>query len=458
MLGLHHQLARGVEERGRAVVALLDVGRVGGADQRRAHLVAGGAQAADQDLERDRVEPLIARFLCTHLVGLEPRDDRAGVVDLGPPARRQDQGRLGQLEDDRALGPGAGRRARRAGPAVSIHSPSKRTGRELSSSRPRRRPRGPRLAAPARPSPGGCRRGRPRPRGRGGRSAPRGRARSARAGRPGRGRPGPGPAARRPGRRSASRRRPRARRSSSSAPVAAISSSTSAAIRSALSSAPLSITVRAVSRRRSEAQRPRAERTPLARGQRIVSIPSSAAIAAACIGPAPPKGSRAKPRGSTPRSTVTTRSARTISWLATRTIPAAVSSGSRPSERGERADRRLGRLGVEVDAAGEARVGGEVAEQEVGVGHRRLAAAAPVAGGPGLGAGRARPDPQRAAACRASRSSRRRRRPCGRRPSAAGSCGRRSGASRCGAPRRPRPRRRRRRSRPCRSRARCRRR
>ena len=47
----------GVEERGRAVVALLDVGRVGGADQRRAHLVAGGAQAADQDLEGDRVEP-----------------------------------------------------------------------------------------------------------------------------------------------------------------------------------------------------------------------------------------------------------------------------------------------------------------------------------------------------------------------------------------------------------------
>ena len=60
VLGLHHQLAVGVEEGGRAVVALLDVGRVGGADQRRAHLIAGGAQAADQDLERDRVEAVAA--------------------------------------------------------------------------------------------------------------------------------------------------------------------------------------------------------------------------------------------------------------------------------------------------------------------------------------------------------------------------------------------------------------
>ena len=55
-------------------------------------------------------------------------------------------------------------------------------------------------------------------------------------------------------------------------------------------------------------------------------MPSSSARAAACIGPAPPNGIRAKRRGSTPRSTVTTRSARTISWLATRTIPSAVSS------------------------------------------------------------------------------------------------------------------------------------
>ena len=84
-------------------------------------------------------------------------------------------------------------------------------------------------------------------------------------------------------------------------------------------------------------------------------------------------------------------------------------------------------------------------------------AAAPVAGGPGLGA--RRPRARRAARRRrrASRSSRRRRRPCGRRPSAAGSRGRRSRASRCAARGRPRPRRRRTRCRPCRTRARCRR-
>ena len=191
--------------------------------------------------------------------------------------------------------------------------------------------------------------------------------------------------------------------------------------------------MRAVSRRRSEAQRPRAESTPPARGQRIRSIPSSAAIAAACIGPAPPKGSSAKPRGSMPRSTVTTRSARTISWLATRTIPAAVSSGSSPSAAASAPTAARGRVGVERDAAGEARVGGEVAEQQVGVGHRRLGAAAAVTGGPGLGAGRARADPQRAAGVA----------PADR--AAAGAdrvdvdhrqldrCGRRSGASRCAA-------------------------
>ncbi len=40
----------------RAVAALLDVGRVGRADQHGAHLVAHGAQAPDQDAEADRIE------------------------------------------------------------------------------------------------------------------------------------------------------------------------------------------------------------------------------------------------------------------------------------------------------------------------------------------------------------------------------------------------------------------
>ena len=64
---------------------------------------------------------------------------------------------------------------------------------------------------------------------------------------------------------------------------------------------------------------------------------------------------------------------------------------------GERGDRALGCVAVERDAAGERRVGAEVAEEQVRVGHRRLGPAAPVAGGPGLGPGGARPDAQRAA-------------------------------------------------------------
>ena len=215
-----------------------------------------------------------------------------------------------------------------------------------------------------------------------------------------------------------------------------------------------------MSRRRSEAQRPSAESTPPARGQRIRSIPSSAAIAAACIGPAPPNGSRAKRRGSTPRSTVTTRSARTISWLAIADDPLGGLELARgrarrpaPADRRARRRRRRGRRrrpGVES--------GGEDAEQEVGVGDRRLGPAAPVAGGPGVGAGRARPDAQRAAAVAPPDRA------------AAGADGvdvdhrqldhaaldlARVGAP---APRRPRRRRRRRRCRPCRGRARCRRR
>ena len=56
---------------------------------------------------------------------------------------------------------------------------------------------------------------------------------------------------------------------------------------------PESSTVRAVSRRWPAAIRPSAESTPLARGQTIREISSSSASAAACIGPAPPNGSRA---------------------------------------------------------------------------------------------------------------------------------------------------------------------
>ena len=60
--------------------------------------------------------------------------------------------------------------------------------------------------------------------------------------------------------------------------------------------------------------------------------------------------------------------------------------------RGDARQRRLGGARVELHPAPEEEVRVVVAEREVRVGHRRLDAAAPVAGGPGIGPGRARPD------------------------------------------------------------------
>ncbi len=56
MLGLHHQIAFGAEQRAGRVPALLDVRRMAGPDQHRAHLLAGGSQCAGRDAQGDRVE------------------------------------------------------------------------------------------------------------------------------------------------------------------------------------------------------------------------------------------------------------------------------------------------------------------------------------------------------------------------------------------------------------------
>src|SRR5215469_12607115 len=116
MLGLHHQLAGGVEERGRTVVALLDIGRVGGADQRRPHLVAGGAQSPDQHLQGYRV----------HRASIVPWSSTA-VDQLGGTTKVASG-------SSKTAGPSVSKPAagspRRT--SVSIHSPpSKKTGREL---------------------------------------------------------------------------------------------------------------------------------------------------------------------------------------------------------------------------------------------------------------------------------------------------------------------------------------
>ena len=114
-------------------------------------------------------------------------------------------------------------------------------------------------------------------------------------------------------------------------------------------------------------------------------MPSSSARAHACNGPAPPKATRAKSRGSWPCSTDTTRSAPSISASTTATTAAGSMSASA----------RVCRVGVEHDPAGKRR--GQAPEQQVRVGHGRTPAAAPVAGRARDGSRALRPDPERSA-------------------------------------------------------------
>ena len=78
-------------------------------------------------------------------------------------------------------------------------------------------------------------------------------------------------------------------------------------------------------------------------------------------------------------------SALAIFALATSTMPSAASVSERPSGSATFSDRLLGEVAARLEAAAlalgaEGRLGGDVAEHEVGVGHRRLGAAAVVAG------------------------------------------------------------------------------
>ena len=118
---------------------------------------------------------------------------------------------------------------------------------------------------------------------------------------------------------------------------------------------------------------------------------------AACIPPAPPNARSAKSRGSWPRSTETTRIAR--SMLALATLDDAF--GQRRYGRADRAG-HFGRhppdsIDVEGHATAQEILGIEPAQQQVGVGHRQLAARA-IADRPGHRASASRSDAQRAAA------------------------------------------------------------
>ena len=134
--------------------------------------------------------------------------------------------------------------------------------------------------------------------------------------------------------------------------------------------------------RGSTASRPRTA-TPARAGTITAAIPSASASAQACSGPAPPNATSASPRGSTPRSTVTRRTASSMAALTTAITSVGVDAA--PSQRrrrrldgpGGRARRRW-RLGGDGPAT-------RLASVTVG------APAAAVAGRPGPGPGAAGP-------------------------------------------------------------------
>ena len=83
-------------------------------------------------------------------------------------------------------------------------------------------------------------------------------------------------------------------------------------------------------------------------------------------------------------------------WLTSSCTPAAVSATSTPRAAGDLGHRLARRPRVEGHVAAEEVVGVEDAEQQIGVGDRRLGAALAVAGRARVGAGRLRPDLQQA--------------------------------------------------------------
>ena len=103
-----------------------------------------------------------------------------------------------------------------------------------------------------------------------------------------------------------------------------------------------------------------------------------------------------KSRGSKPRSTETPRTASDILATAISTMLNAVATASRPSGLPSSADAVSAASRSKLHLAAEEAVGADAAEDDVGVGHSRLGAAAAVADRPGRGAGAVRTDLERA--------------------------------------------------------------
>ena len=108
LMRLDHQPAAAVHDRGRVVVALLDVGRIGAPHQRGEGLVGHRAQRVGQDLERDRVE---VRRGVGHGASSIRRLPAASTVRV---VAREEQGRGVELLDHRRPGSALARLQRRA--------------------------------------------------------------------------------------------------------------------------------------------------------------------------------------------------------------------------------------------------------------------------------------------------------------------------------------------------------
>ena len=152
-------------------------------------------------------------------------------------------------------------------------------------------------------------------------------------------------------------------------------------------------------------------------------MPSASATPQPWSGPAPPKATSSRSRGSCPCSTLTTRIARTISSSATATIPSAAAREAAEAA-GHRRDRTLGRTPVERQSPGQRLLPGEPAQHQVRVGHGRQLAAAAVAGRSRDRRPRCAGRPAARRPRRSRRCCRRLRRPCGCRASAGAPAGR----------------------------------
>ncbi len=145
---------------------------------------------------------------------------------------------------------------------------------------------------------------------------------------------------------------------------------------------------------------PRAHSTPGCGGISMVRTPTSRMIAAPCSGPAPPKATSTKSRGSWPCSTDSSRVRPAMRWLTMVRIASAVCSTPRPSRSPSRP--MAGARAVDVQPGQvlqpDRAVGVDAGQHGVHVRHGGLGAAAAEADRAGHRAGAARPDLQDAAA------------------------------------------------------------